>query len=654
MKRKRTILSLAWISVLILGLALTACSDGDGSPSDDIVYYEETKILTEEEAENIEEVTENRTRILFRENTPFVASIEPGDVLVCEYPVPGAEYGFLERVTEVSTMGYGFVEGATGLANGGVVVEVEPATLEDVIEQGVISVNATIPREDLMSDALWTTGVAVLQAEEGYDFSYSPAEGVTIEGYLLVTADVEIYIEAGFFSGLEEFKFIFSPGLEMGVTLTVEESVSWDEKYTIAEIPGPPIPIWGPVTITPSIELVVGTDGEITGILEAGVAYERIYDVGIRYYDGTWSTINEVRGDGATLEPPSFSGQAEAKVYAGAVLSGTAGISYVAEAALRTELLGNIRASGEIETPPWRWQYDLELYLTAQVFADLDLLRIAHVGWESDVWTYPDPPYNLAYGGSGRVTTEGGEGLDGVQINFSGGRSSVTTDADGYWSKHLLMGEVEVTPEKTGYAFEPSSRTVTRSASNIDFSANVLGETVVVQLELLDIPTTLTFQQDFMPDYGCEYEWGTTIDIDNDPNTGDDEGCDVMIILISWKQPGSQPYDATIDEGTYHDTYVWDESGSVWMLTHRNEIDVAVDYASNIITMVAPKAWEELENLDENSRFQFHAFCQIPDGIGFDETSFSQGIGVIDDPMGDGSYDFVDIIQCSLSIEIAP
>ena len=470
MKHTRIVLSLAWISVLILGLALTACSNGQGSPGDEIVYYEETKILTEAEAGNIEEVTENRTRILFRENTPFVASIEPGDILVSEHPVPGAEYGLLDRVTGVRTMGYGFLEGATGLANGGTVVEIEPATLEDVIEQGVISVNTTIPQEDLMSDTLWTTGVEVLQAEEGYEFSYSPIEGVTIEGHLLVTADAEIYIEAGFFSGLEEFKFIFSPGLEMEVDLTVDESVSWDEKYSIAEIPGPPIPIWGPVTVTPSIELVVGTDGEITGILEAGVAYERIYDVGIRYYNGTWRTINEIRGDGATLEPPSFSGQAEAKVYAGAVLSGTAGISYVAEAVLGTELLGNVRASGEIETSPWRWQYDLELYLTAQVFADLNLCRIAHAGWESDVWEYPDPPYNLAYGISGRVT-EGELGLEGVEINFSGGHSSVTTDAEGYWSKHLLRGEVEVTPEKTGYVFDPPSMTITGSDSNLDFQA---------------------------------------------------------------------------------------------------------------------------------------------------------------------------------------
>ena len=217
----------------------------------------------------------------------------------------------------------------------------------------------------------------------------------------------------------------------MKAALTVAQGIEWDEKYTIVTIPGPPIPIYGPVTITPEIELVVGTTGTAAASVETSVTYDRVYAVGLRY-DGSWTTISDMHGEGATLEEPSFNGQAEARIFGGVVLSGTAGVSYVAEATLGAELLGNIRASGEIETSPWRWQYDLELYLSAQVFADLNLLKIAHVSWESDSWEYPDPPYNLAYGASGRVTTEGGEGLDGVQINFSGGHSSVTTNTDGY------------------------------------------------------------------------------------------------------------------------------------------------------------------------------------------------------------------------------
>ena len=426
----------------------------------EIVYYEETKIITEEEAENIVEVTDNGTRILFSESTAFVAGIERGDVFVSEHPVPGAEYGFLVRVIEVS--------------DDGKVVEVEPATLEDVIEEGVISVTGTIPVEDLMNDAMWAMGVEVLQAQGGYYFNKTPAQGVTIEGYIDFTDDADFYIDASILRGLVEFRFVFSPNLEMEATLRVEQGVSWSKSYTMVTIPGPPIPIWGPVTITPEIGLVVGTTGTVDASLEATVTYERGYDVGLSYVRSRtprWETINEIRGEGATLGEPSFSGQANALVFGGVVLSGTAGVAYAAEATLGAKLLGNIRASGGIENSPWRWQYDLELYLSAQVLADLNLLRIAHVSWESDPWEYPDPPYTLAYGASGRVTTEGGEGLEGVEISFSNGHSSATTDEDGYWRRHLLRGDVQATPEKTGYTFDPPSITITGSASDVDFQA---------------------------------------------------------------------------------------------------------------------------------------------------------------------------------------
>ncbi|MCK4221810.1 MAG: hypothetical protein KAX25_02985, partial [Dehalococcoidia bacterium] len=417
-------------------------------------------VFTEEEAENVLEFTEDRDTIVFEEVTAFVADIEPGDVLVSEHPVPGGEYGFLERVIEVS--------------DDGKAVEVEPATLEDVIEEGVISVTGTIPVEDLMNDAMWTMGVEVLQVEGGSHFSYSPAEGVTIEGYLDATADADVYIDASFWRGLVEFRFIFSPSLEMEATLRVEQGVSWNKQVTIVTIPGPPIPIWGPVTITPKMELVVGTTGTVDASLEATVTYDRGYDVGLSYVRSRtprWETISDMRGEGATLEEPSFSSQVQARVFGGAALSGTAGISGVATATLGAKALGNIQASGEIENSPWRWQYDLELYLSAQAFANLYLCGIADVWWESDPWDYPIPPYPLAYGASGRVTTEGGEGLGDVEINFSGGHSSVTTDEDGYWRKHLLRGQVEATPEKTEYVFDPPSKTIAGSRSDLDFQA---------------------------------------------------------------------------------------------------------------------------------------------------------------------------------------
>ena len=331
-------LSLVWAGILILTLVLTACTGGQAAPDpDEIVLYETTKVFTEEEAENVLEFTEDRDRIVFEEITAFVADIEPGDVLVCEHPVPGGEYGFLARVIDVS--------------DGGKAVEVEPATLEDVIEQGLIVVNQTIPVEDLMADAMWAPGVQVLQIATGYQFTYTEGP-VTIDGHLTVTADARADLEASFWSGLQSCEFVFSPGFEMEGSLVVAAGVSWEEEWTLGKAKAV-IPIWGPVSLNLGIELVVGTTGKIEAKVETSVTYQRGYDLGFRYdKEAGWSTIKNIKGAGADLKEPTLQGEVEGVVYGGVRLSASVGVSYVLEGGLELALLGNVKGSGIVRTPP--------------------------------------------------------------------------------------------------------------------------------------------------------------------------------------------------------------------------------------------------------------------------------------------------------------
>jgi hypothetical protein len=463
MKQMRVGLSLVWVGIFILTLVLTAfaacAACQPAQDADEIVLYETTKVFTEEEAENVLEFTEDRDTIVFEEVTAFVADIEPGDVLVSEYPVPGGEYGFLERVIEVS--------------DDGRAVEVEPATLEDVIEQGVIVVNQTIPVEDLMADAMWAPGVQVLQISTGYNFDFSPMTGVTIHGHLTVTADAKANLEASFWSGLQSFEFVFSPGFEMGASLETTAGVSWEEEWTLGKAKAV-IPIWGPVALNLGIDLVVGTTGNIEVKLETSVTYQRGYDIGFRYdKDAGWSTINKIRGGGADVNEPTLEGKVEGRVYGGIVLSASVGVSYVLEGGLELELLGNVKGSGIVKTPPdWKCEYDFELYLTAQLAVGLDALLIGDVKYEFEPWRWPAPPeYNLAYGASGQVTTVSGQALPGVTITFSDGRAPTETDTAGHWCKHLSTGPVTATPHLDGYTFKPQSITMTESESNYDFVA---------------------------------------------------------------------------------------------------------------------------------------------------------------------------------------
>ena len=77
---------------------------------------------------------------------------------------------------------------------------------------------------------------------------------------------------------------------------------------------------------------------------------------------------------------------------------------------------------------------------------------------------------------SGRITF-GGSGLAGVTLTLTGGASSLPTSTDAagnFQFPNLVPGPRVITPSKTGYTFDPSSRTVMVIDGNIigqDFSA---------------------------------------------------------------------------------------------------------------------------------------------------------------------------------------
>gem|GEM_PF-4216068 len=87
---------------------------------------------------------------------------------------------------------------------------------------------------------------------------------------------------------------------------------------------------------------------------------------------------------------------------------------------------------------------------------------------------------------SGRVTQAGNpqQGIPDVTLAFSGGYGTATTNSNGNWSKSGLKGTVTVTPTKNGWTFQPPSRQVTGTASNVDFAGTppALQRTLTVQI----------------------------------------------------------------------------------------------------------------------------------------------------------------------------
>ena len=89
-------------------------------------------------------------------------------------------------------------------------------------------------------------------------------------------------------------------------------------------------------------------------------------------------------------------------------------------------------------------------------------------GWSSNI-DFTGSPATDTYSVSGRVTDgTDGSGLYGVSFTFSGGFGRAQGDVLGYWSKSGLYGTVTVTPSRSGWIFEPESRTVTGADNAVD------------------------------------------------------------------------------------------------------------------------------------------------------------------------------------------
>ncbi len=444
-----------------------------------IVLFDKAKIFTESEADNIEQVSPARNELTLTEKTTFASQLQVGDIIIVDQPVPNAEHGLLKRITSISADGR-----TLGLV---------PATLAEVIKEGDISIDRTFTFDEMIASIETAEDIRVLEVdreakilffERDFDRDIFGENG-TISGHIKFYHDSEFSLDLNYAwfvpVGIDEIIMLFSAGIDTAVEIEVdvESSVEWDGQFVILNtplVPPPGIPIFLCVNINPYLKLVAGAEAEVAAEFGAGVGFERGFEMGIRKESGDdWSNIGVLglTGEGAYVNEPTLTGRAAASFYTGLELDLMVGVSYVLEGGLSAGAYGNLEAEAEMQLlPEWIWHYDLDFFIDARLAAQLNILRLASPSYEfprSDLYRT-----SLAYGISGQVLDEDGVGLSNVDIEFSRGFSSVTTNEDGKWSKHLLNGEVTITPEKDLYNFEPAQRTVSGSASSINFEAESL------------------------------------------------------------------------------------------------------------------------------------------------------------------------------------
>lgn len=191
-------------------------------------------------------------------------------------------------------------------------------------------------------------------------------------------------------------------------------------------------------------------------------------------------------------------------------------------------------------------------------------------------------------------------------------------------------------------------------AENTTTMKNLSGKVEFV-IELDDIPETLVFSQEHVPDYFSEYVWQLFIDSDSDENTGNSyekfKGTDLLISISHLKNPDEKPYEGTIEQECQFATFVYNADNGYYGYGH-NIIEKTVDCEKDIMVFYCPRSWDEIEGVDKEDHMIVSA--RLYDTSGEYVEDLADGNGLITDPQGDTSFPLIDLLRCGISSPTTP
>ncbi len=284
----------------------------------------DTTHVTDEATKRSLSAFESDGTLRFSAETPLLAQLEPGDVLVSEPIAGAAPSGFLRKVVSKRNEG------------GGVVLEAEQAQLTDAVTRAQGSFSARLkPDGAAPQNAL--PGVVATQAA-GFDFSYNFNEvlldadplDITLSGTFSFNATLDLVVNIDWDGILppEPFVDVFEVSVlleeQVDTTLSAVGDYSFKDETTLAVIDvathtffiGPV-----PVVIDVDIEIFVGAYGEVGGRMLATATQNASLDVGARYTKAKgWQDIWTPSAT-SDVPRPGLEGSASARAYTGARLA---------------------------------------------------------------------------------------------------------------------------------------------------------------------------------------------------------------------------------------------------------------------------------------------------------------------------------------------
>jgi protocatechuate 3,4-dioxygenase beta subunit len=277
----------------------------------------------------------------------------------------------------------------------------------------------------------------------------------------------------------------------------------------------------------------------------------------------------------------------------------------------------------------------------------------------------------LSKGGilSGRVLSITGSPLEYTTITVEKNDGSYFgygyTDYQGYYSvSDLPQGDYYAKAENYLYEeqwyFHKTSKSqadlipvkMEDTTENINFDLTKINEgdsdSLIITIDLANIPDTLIFSQSYVDDYYWEYMWGVSLNADGIDSTGEN-GCELEICLYHYKLPGELPFQASIIQGTLKEVIKWDECCGYTIYT---DFPVRIDDTNkNSLIISLPTRWNEINNINDNTKYFSDTHYYTSDGVYQDKTNMGYGGKKITDPKGDVKYSFIDIIGTSWQIK---
>jgi len=268
-----------------------------------VVIPETTEVLGSATLAQLNHVSADGTQFVFSQNTPELADVQVGDIIVGE-PTQEAPDGFLRRVTQKS------------MSAGQVALGTEQAMLEEAITDGGVSVSISLSPDDIQSSVL-AEGVRLepeLRGADGLTFTYNLDKVVFDKDGDENTTDDQLRAEGGL--GLtQDIYFDFDirnhslKGLDFILTSNTTSELSFEASgevgvhlltWTIAHhtfgvitvmVPTPIPGVLMPVSFTPELSVELGVDGSLHTDVTFGVQYTTHMETGLRYKNGNWKRV---------------------------------------------------------------------------------------------------------------------------------------------------------------------------------------------------------------------------------------------------------------------------------------------------------------------------------------------------------------------------